>query len=116
LPRLYLEQFLQDDYDRSLFTEMVRQVEDAVNRLSEGRIYQNYNASASVPSGTTVAYQIGDKVWNTIPRWCGVDVHHHRLDLRSRRLSGDLERDAGFNWELSEAFSPSPFSSCTRRI
>jgi hypothetical protein len=71
LPRLYLEQFLQDDYDRSLFTEMVRQVEDAVNRLSEGRIYQNYNASASVPSGTTVAYQIGDKVWNTIPTELG---------------------------------------------
>jgi hypothetical protein len=71
LPRLYLEQFLQQDYDRSLMTEMVRQVEDAVNRLSEGRIYQNYNAASAAPSGTTVAYQIGDKVWNTIPTELG---------------------------------------------
>ena len=71
MPRLYLEQFVQQDYDRGLLTEMVRQIEDAINRLSEGRIYQNYNAATAAPTGTTVAYQIGDKVWNTTPTPAG---------------------------------------------
>ena len=46
---------------------MVRQIEDAINRLSEGRIYQNYNAAAAAPTGSTVAYQIGDFIRNTTP-------------------------------------------------
>jgi len=36
---------LASEDDRGLMVEMVRQVEDAINRLSEGRIYQHYNAS-----------------------------------------------------------------------
>lgn len=71
MPRLNLEQFLQKDYDRSLMTELCRQLEDAVNRLSEGRIYQNYNAALAAPTGTTVAYQVGDKVWNLLPTELG---------------------------------------------
>jgi len=67
VPRLYLEQYLDKQYDHALLSELVRQVEDAINRLSEGRIYQHYNAAAAAPSGTTVAYQVGDKVWNTNP-------------------------------------------------
>ena len=67
MPRLFLEQYLQKDYDLSLMSELMRQLEDAVNRLSEGRIYQNYNAATAAPSGTTVAYQLGDFVRNTAP-------------------------------------------------
>ena len=67
MPRLNLEQFLSNDYDRSLMVEMVRQVEDAINRLSEGRIYQNYNAATSEPSGTAQSYQVGDVVRNLSP-------------------------------------------------
>jgi hypothetical protein len=48
-------------------TEMVRQIEDAINRLSEGRIYQNYNAASAAPSGSTVAYQLGDFIKNLSP-------------------------------------------------
>jgi hypothetical protein len=71
VPRLYLEQFVQQDYDRGLLTEMVRQIEDAINRLSEGRIYQNYNAATAAPTGTTVSYQLGDFVRNTTPTELG---------------------------------------------
>jgi hypothetical protein len=71
LPRLYLEQYLQEKYDRSLMTELMRQVEDAINRLSEGRIYQSYNAAAAAPTGTTVSYQLGDYVRNTTPTELG---------------------------------------------
>lgn len=71
MPRLYLEQYLQKDYDLSLMSELMRQLEDAINRLSEGRIYQNYNAAAAAPTGTTVAYQLGDIVRNTTPTELG---------------------------------------------
>lgn len=67
MPKLYLEQFLQQDYDRGLMTEMVRQIEDAINRLSEGRIYQHYNAGTAAPTGDAQSYQLGDKVWNLAP-------------------------------------------------
>lgn len=52
-------------------TEMVRQVEDAINRISEGRIYQSYNASATAPTGDTVSYQLGDYVKNLTPTELG---------------------------------------------
>jgi hypothetical protein len=71
VPRLALEQFLQEDYDRGLMTEMVRQVEDAINRLSEGRIYQTYNAASAAPTGDTVSYQLGDIIRNTTPTELG---------------------------------------------
>jgi hypothetical protein len=68
MPKLNLEQFLSGEkYDRGLMIEIARLVEDAINRISEGRIYQSYNASATAPTGTTVAYQIGDIVRNVTP-------------------------------------------------
>lgn len=71
MPKLNLEQFVQSDYDRGLMTEMVRQIEDAINRLSSGAIYQNYNATTSAPSGTTVSHSVGDVVKNAIPTELG---------------------------------------------
>jgi hypothetical protein len=68
VPRVNLEQFLSSDkYDRGLMIEIARQLEDAINRLSEGRIYQKYNAAASFPTGATVSYQLGDEVPNITP-------------------------------------------------
>lgn len=67
MPRLYLEQYLDKQYDHALMAELVRQLEDSINRLSEGRIYQKYNASIAAPSGDSVAYQVGDKVENINP-------------------------------------------------
>jgi hypothetical protein len=68
---LNLEQFVQSEYDRGLMTEMVRQIEDAINRLSSGAIYQNYNATSSTPTGATVSHSVGDFVKNAIPTELG---------------------------------------------
>jgi hypothetical protein len=70
VPRVSLEQFIQDKYDRGSFTEMIRQIEDALNRAFEGRIYQRYNATAA-PTGSTVSWQLGDIVYNTTPTESG---------------------------------------------
>jgi hypothetical protein len=71
MPKLNLEQFVPQEYDRGLMIEMVRQIEDSVNRLSSGAIYQNYNATTSVPSGPTVSHSVGDFVENAIPTELG---------------------------------------------
>jgi hypothetical protein len=71
VPKLFLEQYLQQKYDYALFAEMIRQVEDAINKLSEGRIYQSYNAATAAPSGATVSYQVGDFVRNSNPTELG---------------------------------------------
>ena len=71
MPKLNLEQFVSLEYDRGLMTEMVRQLEDSINRLSSGAIYQNYNATTASPSGTTVAHSVGDVVKNAIPTELG---------------------------------------------
>jgi hypothetical protein len=71
VPKVFLEQYLQKNYDYSLMAELMRQVEDSINRLSEGRIYQKFNAATSFPTGTTVAYQVGDQVPNISPTELG---------------------------------------------
>ena len=71
MPKLNLEQFVQEKYDRGLMTEIMRQIEDAINRLSEGRIYQHHNATTAAPTGDTVAYQLGDVIRNTTPTELG---------------------------------------------
>jgi len=71
VPRLNLEQYLTKDYDQALMAEIMRALEDAVNRLSEGRIYQRYNAASTAPTGTTVAYQVGDFIPNSNPMELG---------------------------------------------
>lgn len=71
MPKLNLEQFVQGEYDRGMMTEMVRQIEDAINRLSSGAIYQNYNATSSTPSGVTVSHSVGDFVKNAVPTELG---------------------------------------------
>ena len=70
MPRVSLEQFLQNDYDLAQMTELVRQLEDVINRAYEGRIYQRYNATAA-PTGATVSWQLGDIVYNTTPTELG---------------------------------------------
>jgi hypothetical protein len=71
MPRINLEQFLTKDYDRGLMVELVRQLEDAINKLSEGRIYQTYNATSAEPSGANVSHQVGDVVRNSLPTELG---------------------------------------------
>lgn len=66
MPKISLEQYLQKQYDFATMAEIIRQIEDAVNRAFEGRIYQHYSA-ASFPTGSTVSWQVGDEVRNSNP-------------------------------------------------
>jgi hypothetical protein len=66
LPRVNLEQFVRKEYDEAQLLDMVRQIEDVINRAFEGRIYQRYAATAA-PTGSTVSWQVGDEVWNSNP-------------------------------------------------
>jgi hypothetical protein len=49
-----------------LMRELVRVIEDAVNRFYEGRIYQRF-ASTAAPTSTNLSWQVGDEVWNSNP-------------------------------------------------
>lgn len=73
VPKLNLEQFVQEKYDPALFREMMRAIEDSINRLSEGRAYQISNAASSAPSasGDNDAYSVGDFVKNNDPQELG---------------------------------------------
>ena len=69
MPKLHLESFVQEKYDPAQMRELMRQIEDAINRLSEGRAHQIYNAASSAPStsGDSDAYAVGDFVKNNDP-------------------------------------------------
>jgi hypothetical protein len=71
MPRLFLETYIQKGYDEPQMRELVRVVEDAVNRLAEGRIYAHYNAATAAPTGDAVSYQVGDEVKNLTPTEAG---------------------------------------------
>jgi hypothetical protein len=66
MPKVSLEQYVQETYDPALFREIIRLLEDAHNRRFEGRIYERYSASAA-PTGTTISWQVGDQVFNSNP-------------------------------------------------
>ena len=66
MPKVSLEQYLQKDYDHALMSEMVRIIEDVINRAYEGRIYQRFSASAA-PTSTQISWQVGDEVANNNP-------------------------------------------------
>ena len=70
MPRIALEQYVQERYDSAQMREIIRLLEDAINRAFEGRIYQRYSASAA-PTGSTVSWQVGDEVWNSNPTELG---------------------------------------------
>lgn len=58
------------DYERSLYSSLVRELNDIVeqvNALAEGRVVSHYNAETATPSTTTVAHEIGDFVKNRKP-------------------------------------------------
>jgi hypothetical protein len=72
VPSVNLEQYVQEDYDPALMREMVRVVEDVLNRLSDGRLYQRKTAtSAPSASGDNDAYSVGDQVINSNPTELG---------------------------------------------
>jgi hypothetical protein len=70
VPKVALEQYLQEKYDPALMRELVRVIEDAVNRFYEGRIYQRFTSTAA-PTSTNLSWQVGDEVWNSNPTESG---------------------------------------------
>lgn len=65
MSKLFLEQKVPYQYDRQVFSDIIRAICGQVNPLSEGKLNARYNAQASVPSGTAVAYAVGDVVYDS---------------------------------------------------
>jgi hypothetical protein len=56
-------------YNRQALAEVIRPLEDQVNRLSEGRVSARYGAATAAP--TTGIWARGDIVWNSEPSAAG---------------------------------------------
>jgi hypothetical protein len=70
VPKVSLEQYIQEKYDPALMREIVRIIEDVVNRAYEGRIYQRFTSTAA-PTSAQMSWQVGDEVWNSNPTELG---------------------------------------------
>ena len=70
MPRVSLEQYVQEKYDPALTREIVRILEDVINRTYEGRIYQRFSMTTA-PTSTTMSWQVGDEVLNSNPTELG---------------------------------------------
>ncbi len=64
MSKLVLDFKVPDKYDKQVVTDIVRAICNQVNTLSEGKIQANYQATTVVP-GSSVAAQVGDKVWDS---------------------------------------------------
>lgn len=58
-----------NEYDRQSYFDALRQIQDQVNNLSEGKLKASYTAQTSVP--TTGTYNVGDFVRNSAPSELG---------------------------------------------
>jgi hypothetical protein len=63
--KLVLDLKVPEKYERQALTDIIRAVCNQVNQLSEGQITARYQAQASVPTGTSVSFQVGDMVWDS---------------------------------------------------
>jgi hypothetical protein len=70
VPKVALEQYLQERYDPALMRELMRVLEDTINRTYEGRIYQKFTSTAA-PTSTNMSWQVGDEVANSNPTELG---------------------------------------------
>jgi hypothetical protein len=61
---------ITDTYNRQALNEIVRDLQNQLNNLSEGRITATYNAQAAVP--TTGDFNVGDFVPNSAISELGV--------------------------------------------
>jgi len=60
--KLDVSQKVPPQYSKPIIVDILNSVTSQVNNLSEGRLTARHNAQASVPSGTTTAYAVGDFV------------------------------------------------------
>lgn len=67
--KISVEQRLPIEYNRSVFSEIFRLVQNQINSLSEGLLSANYSATTSAP--TTGTYARGDFIRNSEPSEAG---------------------------------------------
>src|SRR3990167_10977945 len=67
MSKLVLELQVPDKYDKPTLARVIQAICYQVNLLSEGSITARYQAQASVPSSSAVAYVQGDMVWDSNP-------------------------------------------------
>lgn len=65
MSKLVLDSQVPQQYDKAVFSQILRAVMGQVNPLSEGRISARYSAQVSVPS--SVAADVGDVIWDSNP-------------------------------------------------
>lgn len=58
-----------DTYNRQNYFDALRQIQDQLNNLSEGKLKASYTAQTSVPTSGT--YNVGDFVRNSTPTELG---------------------------------------------
>jgi hypothetical protein len=69
MPRLTLAAKTPKDYLRSVFADLMRDIEVKVNGMAEGRLVAYHNAQTAAP--TTGTHAIGDFVPNSAPAVAG---------------------------------------------
>lgn len=65
MSKLNLDQGVPNSYSKADLSRVILAITGQLNGLSEGRIAARYNAQASVPSGGSVSYAVGDFVPDT---------------------------------------------------
>jgi len=63
--KLLLDFRVPDKYNKQAITDLIRQICNQVNALSEGRLSARYQASTAIPSGSAVSYARSDIVWDS---------------------------------------------------
>lgn len=69
MSKLSIYRRIPPQYDVKTFADVLRQVEQQVNSLSEGRISARHASMTSAP--TTGEWALGDIVWNSAPSSAG---------------------------------------------
>ena len=69
MSKLVLDLKVPKNYDQSRLMDVIREICQQVNTLSEGRISARYQAQLSTPA--SVAADVGDVVWNSNPTVIG---------------------------------------------
>jgi len=92
--KLNLDQGLSAEYDRSTMAGILRDIQQAVNALAEGRQAGSYAATTAVP--TTGTYAIGDFVKKSNPIEAGVALSKYVI----------------FGWVCTTSGTPGTFKEC----
>ena len=92
--KLNIDQGLSAEYDRATMAGILRDIQQAVNALAEGRQSGSYAATTAVP--TTGSYAIGDFVKKSNPVEAGAAASKYVI----------------FGWVCTASGTPGTFKEC----